>query len=82
MANMDSNKLAKTAEDEELVLPLGSGADPEGVEPVGPDVGQGLLGVVGVLVGEGAGKGESEEPETVMANFWPNWQCWPNVQMK
>jgi hypothetical protein len=21
------------------------------------------------------------EPETVMANFWPNWQCWPTVQM-
>jgi hypothetical protein len=34
--------------------------------------------VEGGLVGVGAAPGE---PETVMANFWPNWQCWPTVQM-
>ena len=77
MANMDTNKLAKTAEDEELGVSLGA----RGVEPVGlgvragvqsagvPEVGE---GVVGVRVGEGAGKGEPEVAETVMANFWPS----------
>ena len=75
-AKMDNNKLAKTAEDEELGGPLVPGTDPEGVEAVGPDVGSGGHsvgepevgeGVVGV-VGVGEGKGEPGEP-TVMANF-------------
>ena len=81
MAKMDSNKLTKIVEDEELGVPLGAGTDAEGVEPVGPDVGAGVQsagvpevgeGMVGVVVGEGAGKGEPEVAETVMANFWPS----------
>ena len=63
---------------------MGPGIDPGSVEPalgLLPDVGAGVQstgvpeveeGVVGVVVGEGAGKGNPEEPETVMANFWPS----------
>lgn len=83
MGNMDSSRLARTGgEDEELGVALGAGIEPA----VGPDVGVGVQslevgeGVVGV-VGEGAGKGELEVAETVMANLWPSSQCRPIVQM-
>lgn len=69
--------------------------EPVGPPAVGPEVGArvqsaGVLelgeGAVGVLVVGGVGLpvGDGEDPgvaETVMASFWPAWQCQPNVQM-
>ena len=69
--------------------------DPAGPPAVGPDVGAGVqssgvpelgggavgvvvVGGVGLPVGDGDGPGVAE---TVMASFWPAWQCRPNVQM-
>ena len=95
MGNKETKKVAKTPDDDEsggmVVWPFGPSAIGDGVgDDVGvgvqlagvlPDVGEGVVGGVSVeggLVGVGAAPGE---PETLMANFWPNWQCWPTVQM-
>lgn len=91
---MDTKALAITRDDEESGMPA-VGLFVGVVEPpaVGPDVGAGAQsagvpelgeGVVGVVGGEGLPTGDGELPgvaETVMASFWPAWQWRPNVQM-
>ena len=91
---MGTKTPTETAGDEDpgVLVEPGGVVEPPGLLAVGPDVGAGVQssgvpelgeGVVGGVVVVG-GVGDGEAPgvaETEMESFWPNWQCWPIVQM-